>query len=268
MVKLLTNLLTLIVIAIVYLPPTFAKSIIVQSSTSLKNSGFYQHVIPVIKNEIGIDLHVVAVGTGQAIKNALNCDGDLLITHAKEAELAFLKTGFGLKRLELMYSHWLIIGPEDTANSLTVKNDISDAFYLIFSKRHKFVSRGDNSGTHMREIKLWKKAGLNPKTFSTKWYLEVGSGQGATLNTSIQLEAFSLTDSATWFSFQNKGNAQIAYKDEKNFNVYSLTTINSKKCPNIKLNESEEVVDFLTSKRGKALISSFSINGELVFFPL
>ena len=268
MVKLLTNLLTLIVIAIVYLPPTFAKSIIVQSSTSLKNSGFYQHVIPVIKNEIGIDLHVVAVGTGQAIKNALNCDGDLLITHAKEAELNFLKTGFGLKRLELMYSHWLIIGPEDTANSLTVKNDISDAFYLIFSKKHKFVSRGDNSGTHMREIKLWGKAGLNPKTFSTKWYLEVGSGQGATLNTSIQLEAFTLTDSATWFSFKNKGNAQVAYKDEKNFNVYSLTTINSEKCPITKEDESKKVVDFLTSERGKALISSFTINGELVFFPL
>ena len=268
MFKLLTNFLTLMIIVIVYLSPTFAKSIIVQSSTSLKNSGFYQHIIPVIKKEIGIELHVVAVGTGQAVKNALNCDGDLLITHAKEAELNFLNTGFGLKRSELMYSHWLIIGPEKTANSLIIKSDISDAFNLIFNKKYKFVSRGDNSGTHMREIKLWGKAGLNPKTFSKNWYLEVGSGQGATLNSTIQLEAFTLTDSATWFSFKNKGNAQIAYKDEKNFNVYSLTTINSEKCPKVKLNQSKKVVDFLTSERGKTLISSFFINGELVFFPL
>ena len=268
MLKIVTKLLTLIVIVIVFSPPTFAKSILVQSSTSLKNSGFYKHIIPAIKGELGIDLHVVAVGTGQAVKNALNCDADLLITHAKEAELGFLKTGFGLKRLELMYSHWLIIGPEKTAKSLTIKNDISDAFHLIFNSKYKFVSRGDNSGTHMREIKLWQEAGLNPKTFSTNWYLEVGSGQGATLNSSIQLEAFTLTDSATWFSFKNKGNAEVAYKDEKNFNIYSLTTINSKKCPNVKIKDTEKVVDFLTSTKGKALISDFSINGYPVFFPL
>ena len=268
MFKIITKLLILIVTVIVFSHPSFAKGIIVQSSTSLKNSGFYKHIIPAIKEELGIDLHVVAVGTGQAVKNALNCDADLLFTHAKEAELDFLKTGFGLKRLELMYSHWLIIGPEKTAKSLTIKNDISDAFDLIFNSKYKFVSRGDNSGTHMREIKLWQEAGLNPKTFSTNWYLEVGSGQGATLNSSIQLEAFTLTDSATWFSFKNKGNAELAYKDEKNFNVYSLTTINSKKCPNVKISESKKIVNFLTSTKGKELILTFSINGQSVFFPL
>jgi len=268
MLKRIIKILALIPIIVFCSSPAFSKSILVQSSTSLKNSGFYNHIIPEIQEKLGINLRVVAVGTGQAVKNALNCDGDLLITHAKEAELDFLKTGFGLKRSELMYSHWLIIGPENTVNSLAIKNDISDAFLLIFKKKYKFVSRGDNSGTHMKELKVWKEAGLKPETFSSNWYLEVGTGQGATLNSSIQLEAFTLTDSATWFSFKNKNNAQVAYTDKRNVNIYSVTTINPSKCPNIKQKEAMQVVDFLTSEKGKILISNFSIKGERVFFPL
>ena len=247
----------------------FADNIIIQSSTSLKNSGFYRFLAPILKQYTGVEIRVVAVGTGQAIKNMKNCDGDVLITHARSAELEFLKTGYGLERFEFMYNNWVIVGPKKAKIEKNfVGLEIREIMKIIYDRKEKFISRGDNSGTHMKELSLWKELALAPEEFPKTWYLETGSGQGTTLMIANELGAFTITDTATWYSFTNQGDSEIVGYDNNDLNTYAITTVNPEKCKNIKSSAVEKIVAFLKSDNGRNTISKFRLNNSNAFFPI
>ena len=269
MKNILSRILLLSVFVALSSSNVLADNIIIQSSTSLKNSGFYGYIAPILKHYTGVEIRVVAVGTGQAIKNMKNCDGDVLITHSKNAELEFLKTGYGLKRFEFMYNNWVIVGPRKAKTEKDIRgHEIREIMEKIYDKKEKFISRGDNSGTHMKELSLWKELALVPEEFPKTWYLETGSGQGATLMIAKELGAFTITDTATWYSFKNKGDSEIVGYDNKDLNTYAITTVNPEKCKNIKSSAVEKIVTFLKSNNGKNTISKFRLNNANAFFPI
>ncbi len=180
------------------------QSIIVQSTTSTANSGLYDYLLPIFEDKTGIQVNVVAVGTGQAIKNAENCDGDVLLVHAKPAEEKFVAAGYGTERTDLMYNDFVIVGPEDDPAGVAGMEDVQAALTKIAEQGALFASRGDDCGTHKKEMSLWTDAGVDPTGASGDWYRETGSGMGATLNAGIGMGAYVLTDRATWISFENK----------------------------------------------------------------
>ncbi|MBX9926617.1 MAG: substrate-binding domain-containing protein [Hyphomicrobiaceae bacterium] len=249
-------------------PATTAKSIIVQSTTSTENSGLFAHLLPKFKEKTGIEVRVVAVGTGQAIKNARNGDGDVLLVHAKADEEKFVADGFGVKRFDVMYNDFVIVGPATDPAKVTGSKNAADALKKIAEAKAPFASRGDDSGTHKAELALWKSAGVDAKAASGQWYRETGSGMGATLNTAVGLGAYALTDRATWASFKNKGDFKIAVEGDKVlFNPYGVMLINPAKHPSVKAAEGQAFVDWLISKDGQAAIASFKVDGAQVFFP-
>jgi len=244
------------------------KSIIVQSTTSTKNSGFYDDILPKVKDEIGITINVVAVGTGQAIKNARNCDGDVLLVHAKSAEEKFVADGYGVSRTDLMYNDFIIVGPPSDPAGIAGTKDASAALKKIAASKAPFASRGDDSGTHKKEKQLWKAAGVNPAEGSGKWYRETGSGMGATLNVGVGMGAYVMADRATWIAFKNKGDFKIAVEGDKSlFNQYGVILVNKAKCPSAKTELGQQFIDWLLSAKGQNAIRSFQKNGQQLFFP-
>jgi len=243
-------------------------TIIVQSTTSTQNSGLYKHLLPAFKSKTGIQVNVVAVGTGQAIKNAKNCDGDVLLVHAKPAEEKFVSEGYGVKRSDLMYNDFIIVGaPGDPAKVGGMK-DAPAALKKIAESKATFASRGDNSGTHKKEVRLWKAAGVDPKSGSGKWYRETGSGMGATLNAGVGMGAYVMTDRATWISFKNKGDFKIQVEGDKNlFNQYGVILVNPKKCPKVKQASGQKFIDWLLGKEGQKAIADYQLGGKQLFFP-
>ncbi len=170
------------------------QSIILQSTTSTANSGLYDHILPMFSDKSGIRVNVVAVGTGQAIKNAKNGDGDVLLVHAKSAEVQFVADGFGVERFDVMYNDFIIVGPAADPAGISGMKDAEKALKQIADSKSKFASRGDNSGTHKKEVRLWKAAEVDPTGDSGTWYRETGSGMGATLNAAVGMGAYALTD--------------------------------------------------------------------------
>lgn len=243
-------------------------TIIVQSTTSTQNSGLYKHLLPAFKSKTGIQVNVVAVGTGQAIKNAKNCDGDVLLVHAKPAEEKFVSEGYGVKRSDLMYNDFIIVGaPGDPAKVGGMK-DAPAALKKIAVSKATFASRGDNSGTYKKEVHLWKAAGVDPKSGSGKWYRETGSGMGATLNAGVGMGAYVMTDRATWISFKNKGDFKIQVEGDKNlFNQYGVILVNPKKCPKVKQAAGQKFIDWLLNKEGQKAIADYQLGGKQLFFP-
>jgi len=266
------RLLGAILLAAAFAPANAAlpqdKSIIVQSTTSTANSGLYDYLLPMFTEKTGITVHVVAVGTGQAIKNAQNCDADILLVHAKPAEEKFVAEGFGVKRSDLMYNDFIIVGlPADPAGVAGTK-DVTAALKQIAEAKAPFASRGDDSGTHKKEQALWKAAGVDPNPGSGQWYSETGSGMGATLNTGVGMGAYVLTDRATWISYKNKGDFTIAVEGDKAlFNQYGAIVVNKEKCPSVKADLGQQFVDWLLSAEGQTAIGSFKIEGQQLFFP-
>jgi tungstate transport system substrate-binding protein len=244
------------------------KFIIVQSTTSTQNSGLLDHILPMFQKKTGIEVRVVAVGTGQALKNAMNGDGDVVLVHSKPDEEKFVAEGWGVKRHDVMYNDYVMVGPaSDRAKIASLKDAVED-FKHIGKEAAPFASRGDDSGTHKAELKLWEDAGVDPKTASGKWYLETGSGMGATLNTAVGKQAYALTDRGTWLSFANKGDFKILVEgDPKLFNQYGVTLVNPAKHPNVKAQEAQAFVDWLVSSEGQAAIASYKIDGQQLFFP-
>ena len=250
--------------------PSFAdeKSIIVQSTTSTQNSGLYKHLLPVFEKKTGIKVHVVAVGTGQAIKNATNGDGDVLLVHAKSAEEKFVKDGWGVERFDLMYNDFVIVGPPADPARVGGLKDAKEALKMIAAAKALFASRGDNSGTHKKELQLWKAAGIAQKKDSGKWYRETGSGMGATLNTGVGMGAYVLTDRATWISYKNKGDYKIQVDGAKDlFNQYGVILVNPKKHPKVKVKEGQAFIDWLLGDEGQKTIADYKLNGQQLFFP-
>ena len=244
------------------------KSIIVQSTTSTQNSGLFEHILPIFEKKSGIKVNVVAVGTGQAIKNAQNCDGDVLFVHAKQAEEKFVEEGYGVKRYDVMYNDFIIVGPPADAAGVAGSNDAAGSLKRIADAKAIFASRGDDSGTHKKEVSLWKEAGVDVKAASGDWYRETGSGMGATLNTGVGMGAYVLTDRATWISFKNKGDFKIAVEGDKAlFNQYGIIEVNPEKCLKVKAAEGKVFVDWVLSAEGQNAIKSYMIDGQQLFFP-
>ena len=249
--------------------PSFGKEyIILQSTTSTQNSGLYDYILPQFIKNNGIDVRVVAVGTGQAIKNAQNCDGDVLIVHSKDSEENFVRSGFGLYRKNLMYNDFVIIGPENDPAKVKSSSNAFEAFKKIFNERAIFASRGDESGTHKTEIKIWNNLNMSTNDFNGGWYRELGLGMGATLNVAVQMDAYVLSDRATWLAFKNKLQHLILFEGDDNlFNQYGIIPVNPNKCPSVKTNLSKIFIDWMLSIEGQNFISSYKKNGQQLFFP-
>jgi len=242
--------------------------IVVQSTTSTQNSGLYDTILPAFTAASDIAVRVVAVGTGQAIRNARNCDGDVLLVHAKAAEEAFVAGGHGLARADLMYNDFVLVGPADDPAGAGAAADIGAALTAIATARAPFASRGDDSGTHRKERVLWDAAGIDPDGASGAWYRETGSGMGATLNIATGMGAYALTDRATWIAFGNKGDHRIvAEGDAALFNQYGVIAVNPAKCPAVRAQAARTFIDWLLSPPGQAAIAAHRRGGRQLFFP-
>ena len=244
------------------------KFIIVQSTTSTEQSGLFGHLLPLFQDKTGIEVRVVAVGTGQAIKNARNGDGDVLFVHAKPDEEQFVADGQGVKRFDVMYNDFVIVGPKGDPAGVAGMTDVTAALQKIAAAGAPFASRGDDSGTHKAELKLWQAAGVDAKAASGTWYRETGSGMGPTLNTAAGMNAYTLTDRGTWLSFQNRGDLDVLVQgDAKLFNQYGVILVNPDKHPNVKADLGQQFVDWLISPEGQKAIAEYKIGGEQLFFP-
>ncbi len=245
-----------------------ADTIVVQSTTSTKNSGLYDYLLPVLKQDTGLTVNVVAVGTGQAIKNAMRCDGDVLLVHAKASEERFVAEGYGSMRWDLMYNDFVIVGPEQDPAKLRQASTALDALTRIATSGAKFASRADDSGTHKKERALWASAGIDPELGSGQWYMETGSGMGATLNTGIGLGAYVMTDRATWIKFGNKQDTTLLFDgDPALFNQYGVIPVSQKKCPTVNAQGARVFTEWLLSDRGQAAIAAYQVAGKPLFFP-
>jgi len=243
-------------------------SIIVQSTTSTANSGLYDHLLPMFQNETGITVNVVAVGTGQAIRNAANCDGDVLLVHAKPVEEKFVADGHGVSRVDLMYNDFVIVGPASDPAGVAGMDDVQGALTKISEAGALFASRGDDSGTHKKEMALWSDTGVDPTSASGEWYRETGSGMGATLNAGVGMAAYVMTDRATWLSFENKGDFDILVQgDEDMFNQYGIIMVSPDACPGVKAEPAQAFIDWLLSDEGQTAIGNYERGGEQLFFP-
>ncbi|MCA1241223.1 extracellular solute-binding protein [Stappia stellulata] len=244
------------------------KFIIVQSTTSTQNSGLFDHLLPIFKDKTGIEVRVVAVGTGQAIRNAANGDGDVLFVHARPAEEKFVAAGDGVKRHDVMYNDFVIVGPPSDPAGIAGSSDVVDALTRIAAAKAPFASRGDDSGTNKAELRLWKEAGIDIGAASGDWYRETGSGMGATLNTGTGMGAYIMTDRATWIAFGNKGDYTIAVEgDNRMFNQYGIILVNAEKHSNVKSELGQTFVDWVISEEGQAAIANYKVDGQQLFFP-
>ena len=238
------------------------------STTSTRDSGLLDYLLPNFENKYNIQVHTLAFGTGYVLGLAKNCDGDLLLTHAESLELKFIDDGFGLARSDLMYNDFVIIGPSYDPANVSKSTSAIEAFERIFISKHKFVSRGDNSGTNLSERNLWSNLELKNISFTNDWYLETGQGMGATLNVAIGMEAYTYTDRATWLRFANKYNHVVLFEgDPMLFNQYGITLINPEHCVNINHKSANLLYNWLLSKPTQKLISDFKVNGHYLFYP-
>jgi len=243
-------------------------SIILQSTTSTANSGLYDHILPIFTEETGIQVNVVAVGTGQAIKNAQNGDGDVLLVHAKPAEEKFVADGYGLERFDVMYNDFVIVGPPADPAKVSGMNDAPAALKMIAEAEAPFASRGDNSGTHKKEIRLWKASGIDQAEGSGTWYRETGSGMGATLNAAVGMGAYAMTDRGTWISFKNRGDYEVLVEgDDDLFNQYGVILVNPERHPKTKVKKGQAFIDWIISPEGQTAIADYKLGGQQLFFP-
>ena len=243
-------------------------SIVVQSTTSTANSGLYDHLLPLFEEKTGIKVHVVAVGTGQAIRNASNCDGDVLLVHAKPAEEKFVAEGRGVSRTDLMYNDFVIVGPASDPAGVGGMGDAQEALGQIAEAGALFASRGDDSGTHKKERALWADSGIDPTAASGAWYRETGSGMGATLNAAIGMEAYAMTDRATWISFENKQDFKIQVEGDTDlFNQYGVIPVSPTACPSVNIEAATAFSEWLLSDEGQAAIAAYEVDGQQLFFP-
>ncbi len=242
--------------------------IVVQSTTSTQNSGLLDAILPGFTAASGIGVRVVAVGTGQAIRNAANGDGDVLLVHARAAEEKFVADGWGVSRRDVMFNDFVLIGPEADPAGVRGGKDIVAALQAIAGARVPFASRGDDSGTHKAEMRHWQAAGLDVAADSGSWYRETGSGMGATLNVASGMGAYVLSDRATWISFGNKdGLAVLVEGDPRLFNQYGVILVNPARHPHVKAQDGQAFIDWLTGAEGQAAIAGYKLDGQQLFFP-
>jgi tungstate transport system substrate-binding protein len=239
--------------------------ITVASTTSTENSGLFDCILPLFQEKTGIEVRVVAQGTGQALETGRRGDADVVFVHARPAEEQFVAEGWGVQRFEVMYNDFVLVGPEDDPAKVEAADSAAAAMDAIADAEAPFASRGDDSGTHQAEKALWAAADVAP---SGDWYRETGSGMGATLNTATQMEAYTLTDRGTWISFENRGDLEVLYEgDPALFNQYGVILVNPEKHPTVKAEQGQAFIDWLVSEEGQAAIASYEIDGQQLFFP-
>ncbi len=244
------------------------RPITIASTTSTQNSGLFEYLLPQFTAETGIDVRVVAVGTGQAIRLATNGDADVLLVHHPASERKFVADGLGLARHPVMHNDFVLVGPVDDPAGIRGMSEVVTALRRIGNGEHVFVSRGDDSGTHKKELELWQAADFDPRPASGAWYRESGSGMGATLNTASAMAGYTLTDRASWVSFNNKGDLGLLVEgDTRMHNPYSVIVVNPERHPHVHAVEAQAFVDWLISEQGQQAIAAYRVDGQQLFFP-
>jgi len=244
------------------------KYIVVASTTSTEQSGLFSHLLPAFESDTGIKVRVVAVGTGQALDMGRRGDADVVFVHARSAEEKFLAEGQGVKRFPVMYNDFVLIGPKSDPAHVGGGHDIVAALQAIKAAQAPFVSRGDRSGTNIAELKLWKEARIDIARDKGPWYRDTGQGMGPALNSASAMDAYILSDRATWLSFRNRGNLGILVEGDKRlFNQYGVMLVNPDKHPNVKVELGRKFIDWLVSPRGQEVIASYKLGGKQLFFP-
>ena len=244
------------------------KFITVASTTSTEQSGLFGHLLPVYTKKTGVQVRVVALGTGQALDVGRRGDADLVFVHDKPAEENFVAEGFGVARREVMYNDFVLIGPKSDPARVAGGKDIVAAFRKIQAAQAPFVSRGDNSGTHAAELRLWKDAGIDLARARGPWYRETGSGMGPALNTASALNAYILADRGTWLSFRNRGDLAVVVEgDTRLFNRYGVMLVNPARHPHVKKDLGQAFIDWIVSEEGQRVIADYRIGGEQLFYP-
>jgi tungstate transport system substrate-binding protein len=243
------------------------KSIVVASTTSTQDSGLFDYLLPIVKQKTGIEVKVLALGTGQALDTARRGDADVVFVHAKSAEEKFLVEGFGVRRYPVMYNDFVLIGPKD--DPAGVKGmDILAALQTIKAKAERFISRGDRSGTNIAELALWKDAGINIVQDKGPWYKEIGQGMGAALNMASASNAYVLSDRGTWLAFRNRGDLAVVVEGDKRLsNQYGVMLVNPAKYPSVKKDLGQKFIDWVISPEGQKAIAGYKINGQQLFYP-
>jgi len=244
------------------------KSIVVASTTSTEDSGLFKHILPLFKAKTGIDVKVVAQGTGQALDTGRRGDADVVFVHAKSAEEKFLAEGAGVKRYPVMYNDFVLNGPKSDPAGINGGKDLVVALKVIKDKSAPFISRGDRSGTHIAELNLWKAAGIDIEKDKGPWYKSIGQGMGAALNTAAASNAYVLSDRGTWLSFKNRGDLTILVEGDKRlFSQYGVILVNPQKHPHVKKELGQAFIDWLISTEGQKAIADYKINGQQLFYP-
>jgi len=244
------------------------KYIVVASTTSTEQSGLFGHILPVFQKKTGIQVRVVALGTGQALDLARRGDADVVFVHARSAEEKFLAEGHGVRRFDVMYNDFVLIGPKSDPAKVSGGRDILEGLKKIKAASAPFVSRGDKSGTHIAELDLWKLAGIDIANEKGSWYRDTGQGMGPALNTAAAMNAYILSDRGTWLSFKNRGELSTAVEgDRRLFNQYGIMLVNLLKHPNVKKDLGQAFVDWVISPEGQKTIAEYKIGGEQLFFP-
>lgn len=244
------------------------KYIIVASTTSTQNSGLLGYMLPVFEEKTGIDVRVVAVGTGAALDMARRCDADVLLVHAPKAEKKFVAEGYGVERHPVMHNDFIIVGPKKDPAGIRGMKDASKALATIAKAEAVFVSRGDDSGTNKKEMILWGQTDVQPLEDSGSWYRETGSGMGATLNTAQAMNAYTLADRGTWISFNNRGNLVVLVEGDPDlYNPYGIILVSPENCPNVKAEAGRAFIDWMLSDAGQQLIADYRLKGQQLFIP-
>ena len=245
-----------------------APAITVASTTSTEQSGLFAHLLPAFKADTGIDVKVVAVGTGQALDIGRRGDADVLFVHDRPAEQKFVADGYGIERREVMYNDFIVVGPKSDPAGVAGMQDVSAALRAIARSQALFVSRGDKSGTHAAELRYWKDAEVDPVASPGDWYRQIGQGMGPTLNTAAASDAYALSDRGTWLNFRNRQNLVVAVQgDPKLFNQYGVMLANPARHPQVKKEAGMRFIEWVTSSEGQQAIASYRIGGEQLFFP-
>ena len=252
----------------VALAAALAGFITVASTTSTEQSGLFKHLLPIFERKTGIQVRVVAVGTGQALDIGRRGDADVVLVHAKPLEEKFMAEGQGVKRYDVMYNDFVLIGPKSDPAHVQGTKDVAVAFRKIKEARAPFVSRGDRSGTHFAELEIWRLAGIDIAREKGAWYRDTGQGMGPALNTAAAMNAHILSDRGTWLSFKNRGDLVIAVEgDRRLYNQYGVMLVNPAKHPNVKAKLGQAFIDWLISPEGQAAIAGYKIDGQQLFFP-
>lgn len=244
------------------------KFITVASTTSTEQSGLFKHILPIFEKKTGVQVRVIAQGTGQALETGRRGDADVLFVHDKVAEEKFVADGFGVQRFEVMYNDFVLVGPKADPAKIAGTKDIVAGYQKIAAAKAPFASRGDKSGTHAAELRLWKAAGIDPQTGKGTWYRETGSGMGPTLNTASGMNAYTFTDRGTWLSFRNRGDLVIVVEgDQRLFNQYGIMLVNPAKHAHVKKDLGQAFIDWVISPEGQKAIADYKIGTDQLFFP-